>query len=29
MGIIILPALLVHGIIAEIIEEGEGERERD
>ena len=29
MGIIILPALLVHGIIAEIIEEGEGERERE
>ena len=30
MGIIIMPALLVHGVIVEIIEEGGGgERERN
>lgn len=29
MGMIAMPALLVHGIIAEIIEEGGRERERE
>lgn len=29
MGIIIMPTLLVHGVIVEIVEEGGKERERE